>query len=70
MTEPRTENIPTEGWAWPGAARKAHYFTNDGRSLCRKWFYTGPLDKDQKMGDQPLPDDCVPCWRKATGGHR
>ncbi|HHM5290176.1 TPA: hypothetical protein ACRMRV_002531 [Pseudomonas aeruginosa] len=29
------------GWAQPGAARKVHFFTSDGRSLCKRWLYFG-----------------------------
>lgn len=49
-----------EGWCWPVASRKAHYFKN-GRSLCNRWMYFGQLDKNQKTGTAPGPDDCREC---------
>ena len=50
----------TEGWGFPGAARKAHYFV-DATALCRKWgFYFGPLEPDAGTSR----DDCTAC-RKA-----
>jgi hypothetical protein len=33
----------TEGWGWPGLAKKAHYFVAS-ESLCRKWLFTGALN--------------------------
>lgn len=50
----------TEGWAFPGSSRKAHYMRGM-ESLCRKWgFYRGPLE----AGDAPSPDDCADCRRR------
>lgn len=53
-----------QGWAWPGNARKAHYFV-DGRSLCGRWMFFGAQEQPQAMSLNPGPDDCVSCWRKA-----
>lgn len=53
------------GWASPVNSRKAHYFTTDGISLCRKWAFTGELESVQEMGVMPGKNDCADCWRKA-----
>jgi hypothetical protein len=55
-----TERIP-QGWGWPAAAHKAHYFIR-GTSLCGRWLYTGQLDDNPAPG----PDDCLPCQRELT----
>lgn len=53
----------SEGWAFPGNARKAHYF-REMMSLCGKWgFYNGPLEPDNGKAS---PDDCVACRRRFT----
>ena len=52
-----------EGWGFPAASRKAHYF-KAGRSLCGKWLYQGNLDINQQMSDTPGPDDCRQCHRR------
>lgn len=55
-----------EGWGWPGAAGKAHYF-RDSRSLCGRWFF--PSDQlDQDTG--PSRDDCTGCRRALDKEHR
>ena len=49
------------GWGYPLNARKAHYFTLEGRSLCGKWAYNGPLSQ---LGHPDTdPDDCTACHR-------
>lgn len=49
---------PREGWGFPQRSQKAHYFTEDGRSLCGKWgFYHG--DVEQGNGDSA--DNCTAC---------
>lgn len=53
------EKPPTEGWGWPGLARKAHYFDH-GRSLCGAWLYTG---RDLGAAGWTGPDDCKKCAR-------
>lgn len=50
-----------EGWAWPVASRKVHYFRN-GRSLCCKWGFGGMVQSNQ--GNERCPDDCAECWKK------
>lgn len=57
-SEPKTGDSP-EGWGWPGRANKAHYF-RDGRALCGRWMYFGPLDGDRRHSTV----DCVVCTRK------
>lgn len=50
-----------KGWGSPGASKKHHYFV-DGRSLCGKWLYLGPVvDDDFSKGTGR--EDCVACWR-------
>lgn len=51
----------TEGWGFPLASRKAHYF-RDARSLCGKWLFTGRLEPPENTW-KTGPDDCVPCRR-------
>jgi hypothetical protein len=55
------------GWARPILAKKAHYFTKDKMSLCRKWYFSG----NQEQGDPFLdsPDDCRECRRKFTAAY-
>jgi len=53
-----------DGWAWPGLARKAHFF-REGRSLCGRWLYTGPLCQNQVEDDMaPGREDCWKCFLK------
>lgn len=49
------------GWGWPLNSRKAHYFQDDARSLCGRWWFTGGLDADN---GKDSPDDCLSCRRK------
>lgn len=51
-----------EGWAWPVAARKAHYFVN-GRSLCDRWLFWG--SNLGAAGEDSL-DDCKVCTKRLT----
>jgi hypothetical protein len=47
------------GWAFPGLARKCHWF-DEGEitSRCGRWMHSGP----RSDGDAPGgPDDCAPC---------
>jgi hypothetical protein len=56
--------LGASGWGYPTNARKAHYFTSDGRSLCGKWAYTGPL---AQLGHPDTdPDDCTACHHFLT----
>ena len=49
-----------EGWGFPTASRKAHYFVN-AESLCQRWFfYFGPLEQ----GNENSPDNCVTCMKR------
>jgi hypothetical protein len=61
---PNSENpepvTPPEGWGWPGAAAKPHYFVGT-ESLCGRWWFTGPLDAHTGTTG---PRDCTPCARK------
>jgi hypothetical protein len=52
-------------WAWPSNSRKAHYFDDDGRSLCGNWAFFGTQNMSQRMGEKPGREDCISCWRKA-----
>jgi len=53
------------GWRWPERSRKAHFFGEDGRSLCGKWLFFGPLLGTQTIGMKAGPDDCAECYRRA-----
>lgn len=46
-----------EGWGWPLRATRSHYFVDD-RSLCGRWWYTGPLDPPTGPG---ADSDCGQC---------
>ena len=60
MTDTPKADKP-EGWAFPGTARKCHYFVGS-ESLCRKWgFYFGRLEADT---GKPSRDDCTACQRE------
>lgn len=49
-----------QGWGWPGGARKAHYFTVGGRSLCGGWLFTGIVyDTNDNSSD-----NCKECKRR------
>lgn len=58
MTPKIDPGHPSEGYAWPSASRKAHYF-RDTRSLCGKWAYFGVVA--QAYGDNS--DICTACKR-------
>lgn len=50
----------SEGWGWPGASQKAHYFDADSAiSVCGKWIFTGP----REQGNDGSPDNCAACKR-------
>jgi hypothetical protein len=50
------------GWAFPGGAKKAHYFeAGHTISICGKWMFIGRLTENQGASS---PDDCVICSRK------
>ena len=51
-----------EGWGGPLLASKFHYFVN-GRSLCRRWAFTGELQAGE-VGEARRTEDCVACYRK------
>jgi hypothetical protein len=47
-----------EGWAFPRVSNKAHYFLENGMSLCNKYgFYHGP----KEQGNDDSPDNCTAC---------
>lgn len=60
-----------EGWGWPLAAYKAHYFIM-GKSLCGQWVWFGGKLLYPVM--EPSNDDCAKCRRKLeirqTGGSK
>lgn len=51
-----------EGWQWPSASRKAHYFRG-GMSLCGKWMFL-QREFDGGIDSPPSPHDCAECRRK------
>lgn len=47
-----------EGWGFPRGSNKAHYFLEDGKSLCGRWgFYLG----SKEQGNDDSPDNCTAC---------
>ena len=69
----------TRGWGYvdtmTGGSHKAHYFENDGRSLCGKWLALGTPRwlLNQAVEQRHPKTHCVSCWRKgvtrAADGH-
>ncbi len=58
-----TPNRLSEGWGWPLAAKKAHYYKEgDAVSLCGRWAYSGPRTNEVKSS----PDDCKDCTRRVV----
>jgi hypothetical protein len=55
-------DAPTEGWGYISNSRKWHYYTDDGRSLCRKFMKFSKADLEQ--GGDGSPDNCVECRRR------
>lgn len=56
----------TEGWGFPGAARKAHYFRESATSLCGGWLWTPAItapDMALEPDNKPSKDDCAKCRR-------
>ena len=51
-----------EGWGWLWNAKKWHYFAEDGRSLCGKWFRFGVNGLDP--ADVRSEQNCTGCQRK------
>jgi len=50
-----------EGWGWPGASKKAHYFAEgDTRSICMRWMYGGP----REQGNDDSRDNCAECRKR------
>ncbi|NLF16898.1 MAG: hypothetical protein GX595_06520 [Lentisphaerae bacterium] len=56
--------MTAKGWGWPLNARAAHYFVN-GRSLCGRWGYTGPIEDTNHTSDI----NCATCRRKLVAWH-
>ena len=54
------------GWFWPLNSRKAHWFGDDGRSLCGKWM---TFSKERDSSEGTSKDDCAECSRKAVRAH-
>ena len=47
-----------EGWGFPRNSQKAHYFLENGMSLCSKWgFYQGV----KEQGNDDSSDNCTAC---------
>lgn len=57
-----TPKKQSDGWGWPLGATRAHYF-QDGRSLCRRWLFFGPLEQQSLMGLKHSIDDCKTCTK-------
>ena len=55
--------VTDKGWGFPTrAARKAHYFREDGRSLCGRYGSFGIRTDPETTGASP--DDCAACRRR------
>ena len=54
----------TEGWYWPPNARKAHFYDDQNRSLCGRYFvfHIGQYDGDASAPESS--DDCRGCRAK------
>ena len=53
-----TSKSEKEGWGFPRGSKKAHYFLENGMSLCSKYgFYRGL--KEQGLDDSS--DNCTAC---------
>ena len=57
-----------EGWGNLDNARDAHYFSADGRSLCKRWLAFGSprWESNQELGSAPTKGTCKACWKKAA----
>lgn len=55
---------PNEGWTFLHNSRRDHYFV-DGRSLCGKYAYFGPIDN--KTNGNPECADCLKRLKKREG---
>ena len=48
-----------EGWNWLSNSSRNHYFLEDSRSICGKWFCLGdPSGRDMGL------KDCAACIKK------
>lgn len=56
----KIEAGPSEGWGFPGNGKRWHYFIN-GRSLCGKWAFFGPLEADD---GEARSVDCRACSKR------
>lgn len=62
MNEPKRQTEMGAGWAFPGLARKAHYFADrDLVSACGRWMFAGPRDPED---GRRSPDDCAACVKR------
>ena len=54
-----------QGWGFPGASRKCHYFREDGRALCGKRASIGmPKEMFSPEDGETTTSDCAACRRK------
>jgi hypothetical protein len=52
---------PEAGWWMPMHARKFHWYSKDGFSLCGKWRI---LFGSREVGNDKSPDNCAECKRR------
>lgn len=52
------------GWNWLLNARKWHYFHEDGRSLCGKWWMMGHNDDAKPEAEVREISRCAECKRR------
>lgn len=58
------------GWEVPSSnSRKAHFFPEgETRSICGRWAYWGPVDKDNVDDGVVRSKDCAGCLKKLGRG--
>lgn len=62
----RGSSLGREGWGFPAASKKAHYFVIKagnalGESLCGKWGFWGG---ETEQGNDNSPDNCAECKKR------
>lgn len=57
-------SAPTEGWLRPINSRQFHYFQDDGRSLCARWFMFSLQGAEPEREGYDTTRDCADCRKK------
>jgi hypothetical protein len=53
-----------QGWHMPMNARKWHYYSSSGVSLCGKWVLYGGIIRPENQKLHASDDDCANCRRR------